>query len=218
MSNTKLWDSVEKTDPKFTKKVNQRGGFTAIGAQYQVRKATEAFGPFGIGWGVKEETFQRYEDTGLVLYQGTLWYKYGEDNGEVPIHSSIKYHANSRVDDDFAKKVATDAMTKGLSKLGFNADVFMGLFDDNKYVSTLKKEFNHSYNGASKKVDPKWREKVQAEADGLPSAEKARVLTALKDDKINSSNWGVAIKRIHEIKNTANPMPESMADRPTESK
>jgi len=202
MSNTKLWDSVEKTDPKFTKRVNQRGGFTAIGAQYQVHKATEAFGPFGIGWGVKEESFQRYEDTGLVLYQGTLWYKYGKDIGEVPIHSSIKYHANSRVDDDFAKKVATDAMTKGLSKLGFNADVFMGLFDDNKYVSSLKKEFSHSSDGSAKKVDPKWREKVQAEAETLPSNEKARVLTALKDDKITSSNWEVAIERIQQIKKT----------------
>jgi len=202
MSNTKLWDSVEKTDPKFTKRVNQRGGFTAIGAQYQVHKATEAFGPFGIGWGVKEESFQRYEDTGLVLYQGTLWYKYGKDIGEVPIHSSIKYHANSRVDDDFAKKVATDAMTKGLSKLGFNADVFMGLFDDNKYVSSLKKEFSHSSDGSVKKVDPKWREKVQAEAETLPSNEKARVLTALKDDKITSSNWEVAIERIQQIKKT----------------
>ena len=202
MSNTKLWDSVEKTDPKFTKKVNQRGGFTAIGAQYQVRKATETFGPFGVGWGVKAESFKRYEDTGLVLYQGTLWYKYGKDIGEVPIHSSIKYHANSRVDDDFAKKVATDAMTKGLSKLGFNADVFMGLFDDNKYVSSLKKEFSHSSNGSAKKVDPKWREKVQAEAETLPSNEKARVLTALKDDKITSSNWEVAIERIQQIKKT----------------
>ena len=195
MSNTKLWDSVEKTDPRFTKKVNQRGGFTAIGAQYQVRKATETFGPFGVGWGVKAESFKRYEDTGLVLYQGTLWYKYGEDNGEVPIHSSIKYHANSRVDDDFAKKVATDAMTKGLSKLGFNADVFMGLFDDNKYVNALKKEFT-----IVKPVDSKWREKVEAEAEALPDEHKATVLDALSANRINSVNWEASIKRMQELK------------------
>ena len=195
MSNTKLWDSVEKTDPRFTKKVNQRGGFTAIGAQYQVRKATETFGPFGVGWGVKAESFKRYEDTGIVLYQGTLWYKYGEDNGEVPIHSSIKYHANSRVDDDFAKKVATDAMTKGLSKLGFNADVFMGLFDDNKYVSALKKEFT-----IVKPVDSKWREKVEAEAEALPDEHKATVLDALSANRINSVNWEASIKRMQELK------------------
>ena len=45
-----LWSSVETTDPEFTTKVNQRGGFTAIGAQYQIKTATETFGPFGIGW------------------------------------------------------------------------------------------------------------------------------------------------------------------------
>ena len=33
------------------------------------------------------------------------------------------------------KKALTDAITKGLSYLGFNADVFLGMFDDNKYVS-----------------------------------------------------------------------------------
>jgi len=32
--------------------------------------------------------------------------------------------------------------TKALSKLGFNADVFLGLYDDNKYVYQLKQEFN----------------------------------------------------------------------------
>jgi hypothetical protein len=29
-------------------------------------------------------------------------------------------------------------MTKGLSKIGFNADVFLGKFDDNKYVKSLE--------------------------------------------------------------------------------
>ena len=48
--NMDLWSSVETTDPEFTTKVNQRGGFTAIGAQYQIKTATETFGPFGIGW------------------------------------------------------------------------------------------------------------------------------------------------------------------------
>jgi len=30
MNNLELWSSVEKTDPAFTKKVTQRGGYTAI--------------------------------------------------------------------------------------------------------------------------------------------------------------------------------------------
>ena len=59
-------------------------------------------------------------------------------SGEFPIASSIKTMMGKRVDDDCIKKVQTDALTKGLSKLGFNADVFMGRFDDNKYVATDK--------------------------------------------------------------------------------
>jgi len=38
--------------------------------------------------------------------------------------------------------VATDELSKGLSKLGFNSDVFEGLFDDNKYVQQMMKEFS----------------------------------------------------------------------------
>ena len=136
--NMKLWESVETTDPKFTKKVNQRGGFTAIGAQYQLRTATETFGPFGLGWGVQDERIEKWEDVGLAIYKADFWYMRNDDlwieNPKTeniaifPIHSSIKYHSNGRVDDDFMKKVATDALTKGLSKLGFNADVFMAKF------------------------------------------------------------------------------------------
>ena len=30
--NLRIWNDVSKTDPRHTKKVNQRGGFTAISA------------------------------------------------------------------------------------------------------------------------------------------------------------------------------------------
>ena len=35
----------------------------------------------------------------------------------------------------------TDFTTKALSKLGFNADIFLGKFDDTKYVQQMKQEF-----------------------------------------------------------------------------
>ena len=138
--NKQLWNSVCTTDPQYTKRVNQRGGFTAIGAQSQIMEATKVFGPFGRGFGVSDEKFTEFGTECLALYQARLWY-YLDGKRDVihqlPIHSSIKYSVNGRVDDDFAKKVATDALTKGLSKLGFNADVFLGKFDDNKYVNQL---------------------------------------------------------------------------------
>ena len=152
ISNLSLWESVETTDPEFTTKVNQRGGFTAIGAQYQIRNATELFGPFGHGFGVKDELYTPILNDTLIVYTATFFYKLDvEDSkdrswglnivGEFPISSSIKVMMGNRLDDDCIKKVQTDAITKGLSRLGFNADVFMGRFDDNKYVNTNGQKF-----------------------------------------------------------------------------
>jgi len=199
--NLKLWGSVDTTDPAHTKKVNQRGGFTAIAAQSQVKKATEMFGPFGLRgcWGVKNEQFTTMEDVGMVIYTATLWYGYNDRTGEFPIHSSIKYHSNNRVDDDFSKKVATDALTKGLSKLGFNADVFMGLFDDNKYVAKVNKQF--SANGK----DDNWLKNVKTAMDGLSDRDKRSVEESIKNGKLSSSNYKPAIKRIIELKESYQP-------------
>ena len=200
--NMKLWNSVETTDPKFTKKVNQRGGFTAIGAQYQLRTATELFGPFGTGWGVSRETIEKWEDVGLAVYQAYLWYYLDteEDNEKIrqlrefPIHSSIKYCNNGRVDDDFFKKVATDALTKGLSKLGFNADVFMGKFDDNKYVNKLT-----NMNGT-------WKKEVSDASEKLNKEDKESIMNFIKDGSINNNNYKKALTRIEELyKSYTNP-------------
>ena len=185
MSNTKtkLWDSVCETDPNTTKKVNQRGGFTAIDAQSQVPTATKMFGAFGTGWGIKDERIQRWEDAGLAVYEATLWYIFegSKTAREFPIHSSIRYITNGRVDDDFYKKVATDALTKGLSKLGFNADVFLGKFDDNKYVNTMTKKF--SVDNAKESIDT-----VKLALKGIPKDDDfyVKVIQALDKGQIGN--------------------------------
>ena len=146
--NMKLWNAVEKTNPKYTKQVGFGRKFTSINAQYQVMCATEQFGAFGQGWGIKNETFTPIIE-GLIGYTATLWWK-AEDMTELSldcysfeINSSIATHSKAgKLDDECYKKVSTDALTKGLSKLGFNADVFLGQWDDNRYVAQMKKEFS----------------------------------------------------------------------------
>lgn len=209
-TNMVLWESVCETDPKYTKKVNQRGGFTAIGAQSQVMKATEMFGAFGYGWGVREERIERWENCGLVVYQATLWFLQDgkAEEGIIPLHSSIKYSSNGRIDDDFFKKVATDALTKGLSKLGFNADVFMGMFDDNKYVNQISdkyKETKTKPKGAlTKQVTPltdKEKEAVLQTMDSTVSKDDdfyKKVEHALKTDKITKENVDGSLVKILE--------------------
>lgn len=136
--NLRIWSQVDKTDPAHTKKVNQRGGFTAISAAYQIMRATEVFGPVGEGWGY--HTGDPIFHDGLVMVPVTLWHG-TRANSFGPMFGGAEWKSGSRLDSDAAKKATTDALTKLLSHLGFNADVFLGRFDDSKYVAEMAREF-----------------------------------------------------------------------------
>lgn len=152
-----IWDKVSKTDPDHTKEVSFGRKFTAIDAHSQVMEATRLFGPVGVGWGY-ETTFGTI-DTGREIFvycDLILWWRnvqewegikgYGEKNQYGPIRGicvlqGVKADGKPKPSDhDAGKKAMTDALTKGLSHLGFNADVFLGMFDDNKYVQELRGE------------------------------------------------------------------------------
>ena len=113
MDNMAIWEKVQKTDPKHTKRVNQRGGFTAIDAHYQVETATRTFGPVGIGWGYDCE----YKTVSpLIMCELTLWHETRE-NRYGPICGAALIDSNGRIDADAPKKAMTDALTKALSHL-----------------------------------------------------------------------------------------------------
>jgi len=136
--NMELWKQVCTTDLAITKKVNTRGGFTAIDAQAQIKRATELWGPYGGKWGVKNCVYKnRYElfkmderIIGETYLQAVFYYP----DGEFEIATDMAFKKGN----DTCKKLLTDLTTKALSKLGFNSDVFEGKFDDNKYVKSLK--------------------------------------------------------------------------------
>jgi signal recognition particle subunit SEC65 len=144
--NLKLWDAVEKTDLQFTKHVNQRGGYTAISPQYQLKCATEQFGAYGAGFGLSVSDFDMsiFEATGIVIHKAMFFYMMDGQRYEFPLSNAIeaaKTTKNGRyVDTDFAKKVETNTVSKALSKLGFNADVFMGMMEDQSYLAELQNE------------------------------------------------------------------------------
>jgi len=147
MNNLELWEKVCKTDPAHTKSANVRGNkITAIAPQTQIMSATEQFGPYGLSWGFNDIQldYSMLEKTGIVVFKGVFFYSTNDrKQDQFPIISSISAYkdgAMTKPDADFAKKVETDALTKALSKLGFNADVFMGKFDDHKYVAQLNAE------------------------------------------------------------------------------
>lgn len=171
-NNLELWNNVCKTNPADTKGAKVSGmKITAICPQSQRKAATEQFGPYGQGWGVKDGnySFMDIGKTKLCTYTAKLWYRFRVPAGEqchpdrentilykkeiceFPIQANIKVvywtkktdykESYEIIDDEYAKKVSTDALTKGLSMLGFNSDVFEGKFDDNKYVNQMKEEF-----------------------------------------------------------------------------
>lgn len=143
MEKMSIWNSVSKTDPNHTKTVSIGRKFTAIDAQYQIMQATKQFGPVGIGWGYDVEHSTISAGSFLIAVADvTIWHT-SRENKFGPIRGLCEMIGQKgRLDDDAPKKATTDAITKALSHLGFNADVFLGKFDDNKYVESLKREFS----------------------------------------------------------------------------
>lgn len=146
METLKLWEAVSKTDPKYTKQFSRSGGFsgTAINATYLIRKATEQWGPVGAKWGWKvldEKYVPGADGTVVHVLRVELRHPDGafESYGQTTFVGKNKNGAFT--DEEAPKKSLTDAITKALAMLGFSADVHMGLYDDNKYVNTLKAEF-----------------------------------------------------------------------------
>lgn len=158
--NLKLWYSVSTTEKKYTKPAKKgQYNFTSITPISQFKEATKVFGIQGIGWGVKigseEFTEKEIGKTSLLNYDAILYFTYEGDRGEIPIHATEKLcyqtqGANGylKIDDEVRKKVVTNAKTKGLSELGFNADIFLGMFDDPNYVEyiTLEQKLNDADN------------------------------------------------------------------------
>lgn len=147
-STLELWNALPKTNPDDTIQVKKNGGFTAIKSYSQIKEATKQFGPVGIGWGW-DVTYEIVAE--MVVAHIKLWYR--ERSNIVNGVGGCKLYQGkeNRVDDDAFKKALTDGITKSLSYLGFNSDVFLGRFDDIKYVQDTKAEFSQKDNPLSKK-------------------------------------------------------------------
>ena len=159
--NMQIWNRVEKTDTRFTKDAKVGGQqITSLNGTAMIMKATEVFGPVGIGfgWKVTEERF----DKGAEMFVGEgdkraslgfelnhtvkilFWFKIDGERGELEQYGCTPYLYKSKfgttTDGEAPKKSLTDAIKKSLSMLGFSADVFLGMFDDREYVQQRQEE------------------------------------------------------------------------------
>lgn len=199
--NMEIWNSVNRTDPAHTKTVGFGRGFTAIDAHYQIMRATETFGAVGTGWGY--EVVYHIQDK-MLLAEVSIWHG-SRGNTFGPICSIAPlYNKKDQLDDDAGKKAMTDALTKGLSHLGFSADVFLGKFDDNKYVQAVAKEIQQEEIESIKL--PKNVQDFIEKANKLKTAEELKkhweTRYGLKmDDKIAVKTKGIIAELLNKIKN-----------------
>lgn len=170
--NLELWEKLGKTDPSHTKQFKRGGGFagTAIKPMWSYKRMTEEFGPCGTGWGIGEPSFQVVpgpEGEVLVFCTASIWY--GADKATVFGVGGDKAVGKNKyglqTDDEAFKKAFTDAITNALKMIGVGADVHMGMFDDNKYVNTMRDEFSEPRPEAKKtSADDQSKQLSKAEA------------------------------------------------------
>lgn len=213
--NTKLWDILGRTDPKHTKAFTRGGGFkgTAIKPMWSYRRMTEEFGPCGIGWGVGEPVFQVVPGADgevLVYCTASVWYASPmRDINRVDVDRCTvygvggdkvinKFSSGLKSDDEAFKKAFTDAVTNALKLIGVGADVHMGMFDDNKYVNSMRDEFDDtpqkpvSSASLKREEDPRgdkiWTQ-VRNEMAECQSTVKLRALFKEWRAKAEKDNW-----------------------------
>lgn len=178
--NLAIWSQVEKTDTRYTKQAKVGGqNITSLSGTAMVMKATEIFGPAGIGfgWKVLEERF----DPGIEVFSGegdkrislgftsnhtvriAFWFIHEGQRGEIESYGCTNYIYKASYgmlsDGEAPKKSLTDAIKKALSALGFSADVFLGLHDDANYLEQLNEDL--AIERAEDKVEEEARQKQE---------------------------------------------------------
>jgi hypothetical protein len=160
--NLMLWNTVEKTPVAHTKAITGKSyQGTSPKPHYLIHKATETFGPCGIGWGFTIEDERIEEGAGgekMHIARVKVWYEWNGKRGEVEHiggtqFSGVRSSGKAFTDEDAPKKSVTDALIKALSMIGFAGDIFMGRYDDSKYVSELRAEERGQEQKASARKD-----------------------------------------------------------------
>jgi len=145
-ANLDLWEAHADIDPTYTKAITGKAyKGTSPNPQYVIKCLTEMFGPVGqgFGWEVLAEDFTPLGDEVLHWCRIRFWHTkrehYYEAYGQTKALS--KTQNGLRSDEDAPKKSLTDAIIKAASQLGIAANIFLGRWDDQKYVAEVDKEY-----------------------------------------------------------------------------
>lgn len=251
--NIRLWLAQERTDPAFTKPITGKSyKGTSPTPTYIVKRLTAAFGPVGWGWGYRVLGFEEIKDADAVVNLCTIefwYYPFGRADAseqrravfEQVGATQFAYTASSgkrMVDEDARKKSLTDAITKAASHIGFAGDIFLGRYDDSKYLQALRDDearsaspiaFVEAGGGGEKRfLGPAewrafWRDRLKAMAEDrnlaaaepLFEANKAHIAAVASQDEQAAAWVAAQLSRMAEAaRNDAAPGADAPAEGP----
>lgn len=179
--NLSIWERFADIDPKFTKAITGKAyKGTSPNPQYVIRCLTEIFGPVGqgFGWEVVREDFTPLGSEVLHWCRISFWHtdrantfdSYGQTKAMYPTSSG-----KIMVDEDAPKKSLTDAIIKAASHIGIAANIFLGRWDDSKYVEAV----NADFRAEERKATAPSADAIQHACDSLANAETVDQLNAI---------------------------------------
>lgn len=146
MGNLDLWNAHADIDPKFTKPITGKAyKGTSPSPQHVIYCLTDLFGPVGegFGWDIVAEGFQPIGDEILHWCRVKFWH--GDRQNSFDSYGQTKALMKTRngmmSDEDAPKKSLTDAIVKAASHIGIAANIFLGRWDDQKYVQQVADSF-----------------------------------------------------------------------------
>lgn len=192
-ANLDLWEVHADIDPKYTKAITGKAyKGTSPNPQYVIMCLTEMFGPVGqgFGWEVLAEDFTPLGDEILHWCRIRFWHTdrqhYYESYGQTKALMKTR-DKGLMSDEDAPKKSLTDAIIKAASQLGIAANIFLGRWDDQKYVA---------------EVDREYRQDEQSNKQKSPALEALLINLAKQETHAASVEWKA--KQDSEIKALSN--------------
>lgn len=132
--NLELWLKVENTPQEIIETIDAGDGkkLNTVAPINRIKKATEIFGMYGKNWGlknIKHSEQKIFNNLILGTVDAIFFYTHNETKIEFEITNSIPIVSiaddkKMKVNFTYRKAIETDTITKALSRLGFNADIY----------------------------------------------------------------------------------------------
>ncbi|WP_170962478.1 hypothetical protein, partial [Vibrio sp. F13] len=211
--NLALFMQGFETDLAFTKQ--DHNGRLSIKTQYRIMRATEIWGPIGVGWGYEVKREWTVKGAPIIM-NGAItehheqvhkceiifWYMHEGKRIEFTQYGDTRKLYMSQYgkfihDDEVEKKSLSDALGKAMSMTGICADIYLGTYDDSGVMNKAEQ-----MNLAKKKVQA-------LEFDGQAS-EAALTKAKSYTDKFANAPSLAEIKRLEKLAIAAlDAMPKS---------